>query len=153
MPLDSRIEKLETVEACKRFAANAMRLGRPDLADQARKRAVEIRAASHDARSDAEKECLQAIYAYEEVLSAKNGRTTRASRTWQMIDRHGILGAAERAVDRPHETAGYTALVEMGLEEFAFESVILRYPDQFSAEAVERSRQRLKEWAEIPRGG
>lgn len=145
--MDPRVERLSTVEACERFAANATRLGRPDLADEARKRAVEIRADSHGAESEAEKECLQAIYAYEEVLSDKNGRRTRASRTWQMIKRHGILEAAERAVNRDQETAGYTALVEMGLQEFAFEAVILRYPDEFSDEAVSRSRDRLQQWA------
>ena len=146
--MDPRIGKLKTVEECQRFAANAERLNRPDLADQARRRAVEIKAEQHGAESAAEKACLQAIYAYEEVLSAKNGRKTHASRTWQMIDRHGILGAAERAVNRPQETAGYTALVDMGLEEFAFEAVILRHPEAFSRESVERSKQRLRDWSE-----
>lgn len=79
----------------------------------------------------AEKECLQAIYAYEEVLSKKNGRRTRASRTWQMVERHGILRAAERAVDRQNETLGFSALAEMGLLDFAFEAVILRYSSLF----------------------
>jgi len=46
-------------------------------------------------------------------------------------------------VNRPTETSGYRALVEMGLEEYAFEIVILRHPQLFSAEAVERSRQRM----------
>ena len=63
-----------------------------------------------------------------------------------MIDRHGIIKAVERAVNRNTETQGYTALVEMGLEEFAFEAVILRHPDLFSKEAVLRSRTRLNEW-------
>jgi len=54
-----------------------------------------------------------------------------------------IFGAAERAVNRPTETSGYRALVEMGLERYAFEAVILRHPQVFSAEAVERSRQRI----------
>ena len=146
--MDPRVKKLKTVEACTRFAANATRLGRPDLADEARRRAVEIRAESHGAESDAEHECLQAVYAYEEVLSSKNGRRTSASRTWQMIKRHGILEAAERAVNRDKETAGYTALVEMGLQEYAFEAVILRHPDEFSPEAVSISKHRLQEWLE-----
>ena len=145
--MDPRIERLKTVEACERFAVNATRLGRPDLADESRQRAVEIRAEAHGAKSAAEKECLQAIYAYEEVLTEKNGRRTRASRTWQMIDRHGIVEAVERAVNRPQETVGYTALVEMGLQEYAFEAVILRHPDVFSEEAVSSSKQRLLDWS------
>lgn len=145
--MDPRIKRLTTVEACNRFAANATRLGRDDLADEARMRSVEIRAEFHGAESLAEKECLQAVYAYEEVLSKKNGRRTSASRTWQMIKRHGILEAAERAVNRDKETMGYTALIEMGLQNYAFEAVILRHPDVFSAAAVDRSRERLRSWS------
>lgn len=93
-----------------------------------------------------QREALEAVYAYEEVLSLKNGKKTRAGRTWQMIERHGIIGAVERAVNRPTETQGYTALVEMGLEDYAFENVILRYPDLFSEQAVNVSRTRLEQW-------
>ena len=62
-----------------------------------------------------------------------------------MIDRHGIIGAVERAVNRSAETAGYRALIEMGLEDYAFEAVILRHPDVFSTKAVEHSRMRRSE--------
>jgi len=144
--VDDRIQKLQTPEACERFAKNAIRLGDRALADQAMRRAVEIRAETYGATTEAERECLKAIYAYEEVLSKKNGKRTRATRTWQMITRHGILASVERVVNREMETAGYTALAEMGLQDFAFESVILRHPSLFSPEAVALSRLRLKNW-------
>jgi hypothetical protein len=35
--------------------------------------------------SDVERECLEAIYAHEEILSIKNGKKTPASRTWPMV--------------------------------------------------------------------
>ena len=92
------------------------------------------------------KEALEAVYAYEEVLTLKNGKKTKASRTWQMIERHGIIGAVERAVNRSAETQGYTALIEMGLKDYAFEAVILRYPSVFSREAVNISQQRVAQW-------
>ena len=144
--MDPRVAKLKTSKDCEKFAANAERLGLDDIVADARKRAVELRAQEHGSSTDAEKECLKAVYAYEEVISKKNGRRTRANRTWQMIKRHGIIGAAERAVNRDTETMGYRALEEMGLQEFAFEAVILRYPHLFSNEAVEKSRERLKGW-------
>jgi len=144
--MDDRILKLKSPEQCERFVANALERGFPELADQARKRAIQLCAEAVGATSQAEKEALQAVYAYEETLTKKNGRRTRASRTWQMIERHGIIEAVERAVNRPTETQGYTALVEMGLEEYAFEAVILRYPGLFSKEAVFRSRARMEGW-------
>jgi hypothetical protein len=145
--MDERVAKIKTPEDCEKFARNAARLGREDLVEQARKRALELRATEYGSGSEAEKECLKAIFAYEEVLTKKNGRRTRATRTWQMIDRHGIIGAAERAVNRKAETAGYKALLEMDLQEFAFEAVILRYPHLFSSDAVARSKQRISEWS------
>ena len=145
--MDERIQRLDTLKKCENFAKNATERGRPDLAKEARQRAVQIRAEEHGAQSAAEKEALQAVYAYEDLLTNKNGRNTRASRTWQMIKRHGIIEAVERAVKRDSVTQGYTMLVEMGLEQHAFEAVILRHPDVFSDEAILISRLRLKDWS------
>ena len=126
--MDERIQRLDTLKKCENFARNAKAKGRPDLAKEAGRRAVQLRAQEHGAKSAAEKEALQAVYAYEDLLTKKNGRNTRASRTWQMINRHGIIEAVERAVKRDAVTQGYTMLVEMGLEEHAFGAVILRHP-------------------------
>ena len=145
--MDKRIAGLETLKQCENFARNATEQGRPDLASEARQRALEIRADGHDAKTAVEKEALQAVYAYEDLLTRKNGRNTRASRTWQMIARHGIIEAMERAVKRDVVTQGYKMLAEMGLERFAFEAVILRHPEVFSREAVETSKSRMSEWS------
>jgi hypothetical protein len=84
--MDERILRLNSAKDCEQFAKNVE--GKfPDLAREARRRAIELRAADHKAESEAEREALQAVYAYEEVLSAKNRKKTRASRTWQMINR------------------------------------------------------------------
>ena len=138
------IDVLKTPEALERLIEN-VQIRLPEMALRARRKAIELRAAKHNANSDAEKEALQAVYAYEEILTKKNGRRTKASRTWQMINRHGIIEAVERAVNRPQETIGYTVLVEMGLPDLAFEAVILRYPHLFSVKAVERSKMRMTE--------
>lgn len=118
------------------------------LADEARKRAVELKAKGQCAEPGAEQASLQAIFAYEEVLSKKNGRRTRASRIWQLVERHGILEAVERTVNRDKGISDYTALVNMDLQEWAFEAVVLKYSEQFSKEAVERSRQRTQVWTD-----
>lgn len=144
--MDERVRNLKNPNQCEIFAKNAIAKNRADLADQARMRAVQLRAEAYGAESEAETEALEAVYAYEEVLTRKNGKRTRANRTWQMIKRHGIIEAVERAVNRDAETQGYTALVEMGLKEFAFEAVILRHPDQFSDAAIKKSEERLSEW-------
>lgn len=150
---DNLIAKLRTPDECSTFEKNVLERGRPDLAIAARKRALELRAAEFGGgTSDAENECLEAVYAYERALSQIKGKNTRASRTWQMIKRHGILGAVERAVSREAETTGYRALLEMGLEDYAFEVVVLRHPQLFSAEAAQRSQQRIAVWGKPSHG-
>ena len=144
--MDDRVKRLKTPQECETFARNAKKQGRPDLAVEARQRAIELRAIAYGAASDAERECLAAIYAYEEILFDKHGKRVKASRTWQMISRRGIIAAIEQAVDRPDGTAGFTALQEVGLENFAFEAVILRHPALFSESAVERYRQRMAQF-------
>ena len=144
--MDDRIKKLKTPKECEIFSRNAVAQKRPELAAEAKQRAIEIRAAEYGATSDAERECLEAIYAYEEILFLKHGRRVKASRTWQMINRRGIIAAIEQAVDRSDGTAGFSALKEVGLENFAFEAVILRHSSLFSASAVDRSRDRMAQY-------
>jgi len=142
--MDPRVARLKSPAECEVFAQNARERGAPELADEARRRAVQLRAESHGATTDVERECLEAVYAYEEVLSANRGKRQPASRTWQMIHRHGVLPAVERIVTKRAESVGYTALAEMGLLDLAFEAVVLRHPECFSAEAIARSRERLE---------
>jgi len=143
--MDERVERLKTVKECEIFARNARDRGNEQVAQEADVRAVELKSQSHEVESQVDRECLQAVYAYEEAQSRQKGKRFRANRTWQMINRHGVIQAVERAVDRSDETMGYQALVEMGMEEFAFERVILRHPSAFSEAAVVRSQERTGE--------
>jgi len=144
--MDGRVARLKTPDECEQFALNVQaRL--PDLAREARRRAVELCAASHGVTRAVEREAMEAVYAYERVLSGKRGKKVRASRTWQMIKRYGIVEAVERAVNRSTDASGYLALAEMGMKDLAFESVVVRYPESFSESAIRRSRERLQDWS------
>ena len=132
--MDKRLARLDTPESCERFAKNVEARGHPVLACEARRRATEIRAAHHGAELEVEREALQAVYAYEEMLTHKNGKRKPVSKTWQMISRHGILPAIERVVNRESDATGYLTLVEMEMTDLAFEAVVLRHPDNFSSE-------------------
>jgi hypothetical protein len=66
--MNELISRLKTPEECEQFAKNVVEKY-PALAGEARRRAVELRAATHGAKNAAEREALQAVYAYEEVLS------------------------------------------------------------------------------------
>ena len=64
-----------------------------------------------------------------------------------MIERHGVLAAVERIVTRKDETQGYKTLVAMGMEDMAFEAVVLRHSGAFSSEAVAASKARSRGYA------
>lgn len=142
--MEDRIAKFTTAEQCETFANNAITRGREDLARLAKKRAVQLRAQKYGAHSKAELEALEAIYAYEEVLTVKNGKKTRASRTWPMVKTHGLIKTVEMVVSRADAALGFTALQEMDMLDFAFESVVVRNPDLFSPETLEISKRRLE---------
>lgn len=142
--MDEIIKQLKTPEDCTRFIEKYTL-----LINQARQRSLELRVQNHENDLPIEKELLKAIYAYEDILSKKNNRKTYASRTWQMVKRHGIIGAAERAVNRNVDAQGYKMLVEMGMQHLTFETIIAKHPEYFSAEAVRKANKRLDELKEI----
>jgi len=57
----------------------------PAFAIAARRKAIEIKASTHKATTEAEEQSFQAVYAYERVMTLERGRKTRATRQWQMI--------------------------------------------------------------------
>jgi hypothetical protein len=74
--MDEIISKLKTPEECIEFAEKCT-----NLAQEARLRAIELRALTHGNSSEVETELWKVLYAYEEVLCKKNKRRTLASRT------------------------------------------------------------------------
>ena len=114
------LKKLETPEECDQFEIN-IRQKYPVVANAARRKAIELRAKQYGASTEMERDALRVIYAYEAALSERNGRKTVARRTWQMVKRHGIRGAVERAVNREVDTLGFKILCDLGLKDLTFE--------------------------------
>ncbi|WP_031358502.1 hypothetical protein [Caballeronia sordidicola] len=142
--MDNRIAQLKTSQDARQIAENAQRLGRPDLSAQALERARELRAIEEGYTSPAQQAVAIALYAYEEEQSRLNNRAYRANRTRTMLAKHGALAAAERMVLNRHPSEGFKVLQGAGLRELSFEAIIDRFPNEFSAAAVDAARARLK---------
>lgn len=142
--MDERIARLKTSQDALNFAANAHRLGHPELETQALQRAGELRTLEDGYHSPAEQAIAIALYAYEHERSQLEARTFRAHRTRQMLAKHGALVAAERMVLRRQPSKGFEVLEDAGLQELSFESIVDRFPNEFSVDAVEAARARLK---------
>jgi hypothetical protein len=145
--MDYRVERLRTPAECASFVKNAIAGKRPDLALEAQRKAVDLLAATHETQSPVEAEAFAALYAYEALLTRKNGKKTRATKTWQVVKSHGIIEAIQRAVSRPPEAAAFVALRELGLGDLAFEALVVRHEASFNDATVQISKARLAEAA------
>jgi hypothetical protein len=141
--MDYRVERLRTPAECENFARNATARNYPDLALEARRKALHLQASTHEAASPAEAEGFAAVYAYELLLTRRNGKKTRATGIWQVIKRYGIIEAIERALSRPPDEEGQVTLRQLGLEDFAFEALVIRREASFSDTAITASKARL----------
>jgi hypothetical protein len=144
--MDERVTRLRTPEECDIFATNATARKRPDLALEARRKAVDLKVATHSADTPLEKEALAALYSYETALTHQKGKKVRATRTWQLVKKKGILKAAQQTVCTE---ADHQALLNLGLEDLSLDALIQRHPESFSAEAVESSAARMAERRKI----
>ena len=141
--MDYRVERLRTPAECESFAKNAVARNHPDLAQLARRKAIDLQASTHETGSPVEAEGFAAVYAYEALLTRRNGKKTRATATWQAVRRYGIIEAVQRAVNRPPDEPGTLTLRDLGLEDLAFEALVMRHEASFSAAAIEASKARL----------
>ena len=141
--MDYRVERLRTPAECESFAKNALARHHPELALQARRKAIDLQVSTHETGSAVEAEGLAAVYAYEALLSRRNGKKTRATATWQAIKRYGIIEAIQRALNRPPDEPGVVTLRDLGLEDLAFEALVIRHEASFSAAAIQLSKARV----------
>lgn len=141
--MDYRVERLRTPAECESFAKNAIARHHPELALQARRKAIDLQVSTHETGSAVEAEGLAAVYAYEALLTRRNGKKTRATGTWQAIKRYGIIEAIQRALNWPPDEPGGLTLRDLGLEDLAFEALVMRHEASFSAAAIQISKARL----------
>lgn len=134
--MHSLVARINDPELCYVFAKNATRNGKPELAVQAYRRAVDLRAQQYGADSQAEAAALCAIYAYEEALSYSRGKRTRATGTWQLVNRHGVLTAVSKRLNSGKGENVQPVLAALGMEDYSFSAVHAAYPEAFAASAA-----------------
>ena len=125
------VERIKKPELCYVFAKNAQRNGHPELAMQAYRHAVDLRAQQHDVDTQAEAAALRAIYAYEEALSYSRGKRTRATGTWQLVNRHGVLPAVHKRLHSRNAEDVQPVLEELGMTDYSFSAVRSDFPEAF----------------------
>ena len=129
------VERIRKPELCYVFAQNAINRGHADLAVQAYRRAVDLRAAEHDVSSEAELMALKSFYAYEEALSHGLRRRKRATGTWQMVNRLGILPTLDKRLNSKDAEGVLPKLKELKLEDYSFQAIAKAYAEDLKQAA------------------
>ncbi len=129
------VTRIKDPDLCYVFARNATKRGHPELALQALRRAVDLRTEAHDPMDDIERAGLKAIYAYEEALSHQKGKRTRATGTWQMVNREGVIAALAKRLQSRSGSDVSATLEELNLADYSFQAVRAAYPEAFEAAA------------------
>jgi len=137
----------KTPADCDSLITNAAKAGNSELALLARKKKIVLQAALHGATKHVEVEAWNGIYAIEEYRRSQGKKHWRANYTRRAIDnRNGdIVSTVDETVSRAAPTDGFQEMIEAGLEDFLWERLVLRFPEQFSARAIAQARTRLDE--------
>jgi hypothetical protein len=87
----------------------------------------------------------KSVYALEEMLKEKRGKTVRLSRTRQKIQKDGERKAVEDIVKKPNPSENFHELIGFGHPELLFEAVVLRHLDAFPTDVNKIATNRLIE--------
>ena len=128
------------VQELEQIAANALRLGDLEYAQMAERRIAELLGNVSPALK---KDFDRVMAVYESFLSEKNERATRATRTWQKVNRDGIRQAMISLVNRKDDAVGFVELVAHGGLDDTFEAIIVKHAAEFPADVVEAARARI----------
>jgi hypothetical protein len=138
----SKIAQITDTKSLRNLMANARRLNRDDVYWLAFKRLCSLEGANLD--DPLERNFYDVLNAYEELLTERNGRTTKASRTRQKLKNKGVKQCLiDWAIGPP--TDGFQLLVQKGLAELTAEYLVLKFAASFPADAVDAARRRLRE--------
>jgi hypothetical protein len=135
------IAKLTDVVDLRQLMLNARARQREDIYDIAFKRLCDLEGSKYD--DPLEQEFHSILAAYEQLLTEKNGKTTKANRTRQKMVNKGMLQClVDWALGPP--TEGFELLIEKGMPELTAEHLVIKYAVRFEKSVVEAARAHLE---------
>lgn len=138
----SKIVQLADRDALRNLMENARRLNRDDVYWQAFRRLCSLEGMQYD--DPLERDFYDVLNAYEELLTQKHGRTTKAARTRQKLANKRVEQCLiDWALGPP--TDGFKLLIDNGLPELTAEYLVVKYDKRFPRNAVESARKRLSD--------
>ena len=128
-------------EHLRTLMQNAKRMGREDIWRQAFDQLCSLEGATQTEPLD--RAFYSTLAAYEQLLTQKNRRATRASRTRLKLKGKGVVACLEDWAKSKEAPESFELLVANGMVEMTGEQLVLTYPDKFTPEAVAGATARL----------
>lgn len=136
------IAQYTVADDLRTLMANAKRLGRDDVWREAFRRFCALEGA--DQADPLDRGFFEMLAAYEQLLSERNARATRASPIRLKVRNKGVVHCLEEWTTSKTPTESYELLTEKGFPEFTGEHLVLKYADRFSPEAVAGAKARIE---------
>lgn len=128
-------------EKLRKIMLNAYRIGDTEYAERAKRRVWELNKLGD---SELDQGFGEVIAKYEALLTERNDRTTRATRTWQKVRNKGVKQAIIEWVTSKHEHQGFVELVNAGFKDHTIEALVVNMPHEFEAYVIKAARKRLQ---------
>ncbi len=125
----------------RKIMVNAYRIGDTEYAERAKRRVWELNKLGD---SELDRGFGEIIATYEALLTERNDRTTRATRTWQKVRNKGVKQAIIEWVTSKQERQGFIDLVEAGYGEYTIEALVVSIPQEFEDYVVRAAYKRLR---------
>lgn len=133
--LENNVEKL------RKIMVNAYRIGDTEYAERAKRRVWELNKLGD---SELDRGFGEIIATYEALLTERNDRTTRATRTWQKVRNKGVKQAIIEWVMSKQERQGFIDLVEAGQGASTIEALVVMMQQEFDDYVVVAAYKRLR---------
>ena len=135
-----QINQMSDPDGLRNLMKNARRLAREDVYKLAFQRLCALEGQACE--DPLERDFLQVLNAYEELLYEKHGRRTPATRTRQKLKNKGVRQCLMDWT-RGEPTSGFELLMKRELPELTGEYLVVKHADEFSAELVAAAKRRL----------
>tara|TARA_B110000503_G_C7143596_1_gene411958 strand:+ start:1810 stop:2247 length:438 start_codon:yes stop_codon:yes gene_type:complete len=135
------IKKSFNIAEIRRFKINAHNQKNEILINKCYERIIEI--SGIDENNPIERRFKECLAAYEEYLYEKHGKKVKATYLRRKQKKAGTIQTIIDAVNKKQRQEGLELLMNVGGSEFAMESIVIEFPDQFTQETIENAKMKL----------
>ena len=141
------VSNLKTPEECRTVMERAQARGLEDVYKLVFRRYCDLVGSAYDDPFDPLiREFHETLAAYEQLLTEKNGRTTKASRARQKVANKGVHQSLIEWTLEKVETDGFKLLIEKDLPQYTGEYLVVKYANRFTPDVVQLAKARLEKY-------